>query len=135
MTLERAVRVALVVGIVIDGFAGLLSLIAQPLLPVLLDVPVKDPAAVTLLGGELLVAAVIYTFPLRDPARFRPLLWLCALDQTLGVTLPGFEILHGHIPATVKTLGPMPFQLMLVALYVAGAVRPGAKRSATPFMQ
>jgi hypothetical protein len=133
--MDRAVRVALIVGILIDGFAGVISLAVQPLLPILLDVPVKDPAATLLLGGELLVAAGIYLFVLRDPVRFRPLLWLCALDQTLGVALPALEIARGALPATVKTLGPMPFQLLLVALYVTGAVRPGAKRSATPFMQ
>jgi len=135
MIFDRALRIALIAGILIDGFAGLISLALQPLLPLLLDVPVVDPVATLLLGGELLVAAGIYLFPLRDPVRFAPLLWLCALDQTLGVALPGFEIARGALPATIKTLGPMPFQLALVALYVAGAVRPGAKRSATPFMQ
>jgi hypothetical protein len=87
----------------------------------LLDLPVKDPALTTILGGELLVVAAVYAIVLRDPVRWRPLLWLCALDQFLGVLLPALEIAHGHAPATIKTLAPMPFQLALVAIYIAGA--------------
>jgi hypothetical protein len=69
----------------------------------------------------LLVAAGIYVLAFLDPVRWRPLFWLCALDQTLGVVLPAIEIAHGHAPATFKTIAPMPFQLALVAMYVVGA--------------
>jgi hypothetical protein len=114
-------RIALAIGFCIDAVVGILCVFAQPLLEPLLDIPVKDPAVTTIAGGELLVAAGIYAFVFRDPQRWRPLLWLCALDQTLGVLLPAIEIARGHAPATVKTLGPMPLQLLLVAVYVAGA--------------
>jgi hypothetical protein len=114
-------RIALVIGFCIDASVGVLCLVAQPLLQPLLDIPVRDPAVTTIAGGELVVAAGIYAFVLRDPRRWRPLLWLCALDQFFGVLLPAIEIAHGHAPATLKTLGPMPLQLVLVAVYVAGA--------------
>lgn len=114
-------RIALAIGFGIDALVGLLCVFAQPLLEPLLDIPVKDPAVTTIAGGELLVAAGIYAFVFRNPQRWRPLLWLCALDQTLGVLLPAIEIARGHAPATVKTLGPMPLQLLLAAVYVAGA--------------
>lgn len=114
-------RCALAIGFCIDAFVGVMCLVAQPLLEPLLDIPVKDPAVTTIAGGELLVAAGIYAFVFRDPQRWRPLLWLCALDQTLGVLLPAIEIARGHAPATIKTLGPMPLQLLLVAIYIAGA--------------
>jgi hypothetical protein len=119
-------RIALVLGFCIDAIVGLLCIVAQPLLQPLLDIPVKDPAVTTIAGGELLVAAGIYAFVLRDPQRWRPLLWLCALDQTLGVILPAIEIARGHAPATLKTLGPMPFQAILIAIYLWSA------RSASP---
>ncbi len=114
-------RIALAAGFCIDAFVGILCLLAQPLLEPLLDIPVKDPAVTTIAGGELLVAAGLYAFVFCDPRRWRPLLWLCALDQAFGVLLPAIEIARGHAPATLKTLGPMPFQLVLIAVYAAGA--------------
>jgi hypothetical protein len=119
----RVLRAALALGFCIDFFVGVLALVAQPLLGPLLDIPVRDPAVTTIAGGELVVAAGIYAFVLVDPRRWRPLLWLCALDQTFGVLLPALEIARGHAPATFKTLGPMPLQLLLVAVYVAAARR------------
>jgi hypothetical protein len=121
MVIRSVLRCALAIGFCIDAFVGVMCLVAQPLLEPLLDIPVKDPAVTTIAGGELLVAAGIYAFVFRDPQRWRPLLWLCALDQTLGVLLPAIEIARGHAPATIKTLGPMPLQLLLVAIYIAGA--------------
>jgi hypothetical protein len=114
-------RIALAAGFCIDFFVGLLCLVAQPLLQPLLDIPVKDPAVTTIAGGELLVAAGIYAFVFCDPRRWRPLLWLCAFDQLLGIALPALEIARGHAPATIKTLGPMPLQALLIAVYVIGA--------------
>ena len=114
-------RIALAIGFCIDAGVGMLCLVAQPLLQPLLDIPVKDPAVTTIAGGELIVAAGIYAFVLFDLQRWRPLLWLCALDQTLGVLLPAIEIARGHAPATLKTLGPMPLQLVLIVVYVLGA--------------
>jgi hypothetical protein len=118
-------RIALAIGFCIDFFVGLLCVFAQPLLQPLLDIPVRDPAVTTIAGGELIVAAGIYAFVFSDPRRWRPLLWLCALDQTLGVLLPALEIARGHAPATLKTLGPMPLQAILVAVYAASARRTG----------
>lgn len=114
-------RVALVIGFCIDAGVGLLCLLAQPFLQPLLDIPVKDPAVTTIAGGELVVASVIYALVLRDLQRWRPLLWLCALDQFFGALLPALEIAHGHAPATFKTLAPIPLQLVLVAIYIVGA--------------
>lgn len=122
-------RIALSAGFCIDFGVGLLALVAQPLLGPLLDIPVKDPAVTSIAGGELLVAAGIYAFVIADPRRWRPLLWLCALDQTLGVLLPALEIARGHAPATFKTLGPMPFQVALVAIYLVAARRGPAARA------
>jgi hypothetical protein len=121
-------RIALAIGFCIDAFVGVLCLVAQPLLAPLLDIPVKDPAVTTIAGGELVVAAGIYAFVFRDPRRWRPLLWLCALDQAFGVLLPAFEIVRGHAPATWKTIGPMPLQLILCAVFVAAAI-PHRERS------
>jgi hypothetical protein len=106
---------------------GFVSIFAQPLYPQLLDVPLRDPGLATILGGELLVAAAVYLFPLRDPVRFRPLLWICALDQAFGVALPVYLMLNGAMPASLKTIGPIPFQLALIAVYVASARRPRLK--------
>ncbi len=120
---DRILRIALACGLAIDAFVGLLALFAQPLIEPILDIPVKDPALTTIYGGALLVIVGIYALALRDPVRWRPLLWLCALDQFLGVLLPALEIARGHAPATAKTLGPIPFQLALVAMYLTGAAR------------
>jgi hypothetical protein len=116
-------RLALACGLAIDAFVGILALFAQPLIPPLLDIPVKDPTLMTIYGGALVVLACVYALAIRDPVRFRPLLWLCALDQTLGVLLPLVEIARGHASGTWKIYGPMPFQLVLVGIYVAGAMR------------
>jgi hypothetical protein len=103
-----ALRVALGIGFAIDAFV---------------DLPVKDPALVSIAGGEFAVAAGIYGLVFRDPERFRPLLWLCALDQLFAVVLPGLAIVSGHIPATVKTVGPLPLQLLLAAFFAFGATQ------------
>jgi hypothetical protein len=118
-----AVRVALAIGFCIDGFVGLLCLFVQPLTEPLLGLAVKDPAMTTIAGGELIVAACVYALAFSDPARWRPLLWLCALDQTLGIVLPALEIARGNAPADWKTLGPMPFQTVLVGLYATAALK------------
>ena len=121
IVIHMVLRLALAIGFCIDAFVGVLCLFAQPLLEPMLDIPVKDPAVTTIAGGELVVAAGIYAFVFGDPNRFRPLLWLCALDQIFGALLPAIEIARGHAPATIKTLGPIPLQLMLAAIFFAGA--------------
>ncbi len=120
---ELALKIALAMGFLIDAGVGVLCVVAQPLLGPLLGVPVKDPAITAFLGGELIVAGVIYALVFARPERWRPLLWLCALDQTLGVAIPAVQIALGNVPANLQTLGPMPLQLVLVGLYVAGARR------------
>ncbi len=128
-------RAALALGVVIDGGVGLVAMFAQPLIQPLSDIPVRDPTITRLAGAEFIVVACVYALAFRDPVRWRPLLWLCALDQTFAVILPAIEIAHGAFPATIKTVGPIPLSVLLVVIYVVGAVRPVSKRSATPFMQ
>ena len=123
-------RVALAAGFAIDAGVGLLSLFAQPLIQPLFDIPVRDPSITVLYGGELLIVAVLYVMVFRQPDRWRPLLWLCAADQILGVVLPAIEIARGHVPGTFKTIAPMPFQLLLVIIYLIGARRTSLGRDA-----
>lgn len=121
-------RVALAIGFAIDAFVALLALFARQLIEPLLDLPIKDTTLVTIAGGEFAVAAGVYALAFRDPERFRALLWLCALDQVFAVVLPGLAIAGGHIPATVKTVGPLPLQLLLAVIFVYGATRKEAMR-------
>jgi hypothetical protein len=128
-------RIGLAIGGAIDLYVGVLSLFAPQLIPPLLDIPVKDPALVQLAGGEFVVAALVYTLAFRDPVRFRPLLWLCVVDQLFAVVLPWYAVAHGTLPATWKIVAPIPFQALLAVLFAVYAARPGRNRSATPFMQ
>jgi hypothetical protein len=116
-----AVRIALGIGFAIDAFVALLSLFAQGLIEPLLDLPVKDPALMTIAGGEFAVVACVYALAFRDPRRWRMLLWICALDQLAAVVLPALAIAHGAIPATFKTVGPIPLQALLALILAAGA--------------
>ena len=127
------VRAALVVGFAIDAFVAILALFFQDLLGPLLDVPTKDPALTTVAGGEFLVASLVYLTALRFPTAARPLLWICALDQTLAALLPAIEIARGHVVATWKTIGPIPGNVLLAAIFVYGALRvqPGGRATAT----
>ncbi len=124
MTRMLALRIALIAGFCIDAFVGVLCIFGQPWLGPLLGVPVKDPAVTAFLGGELIVASVVYALVFVDVARWRGLLWLCALDQTLGVAIPAAQIAAGNVPATLQTVGPMPLQAALIVLYVVGARMP-----------
>lgn len=123
-----ALRIALVIGFAIDAYVAVLALFAQGLIEPLLDLPVRDPALTTIAGGEFAVVAWVYAFAFREPRRYRALLWLCALDQLFAVVLPALAIVHGQIPATPKTLGPLPLQLALAAIFVFGAMRRGRLR-------
>ena len=135
MKRDVVVRVGLAIGGAIDLYVGVLSLFAPQLIPPLLDIPVKDPALVQLAGGEYVVAALVYALSFRDPVRFRPLLWLCVLDQLFAVVLPALDVAHGTLPSTWKIVAPIPFQALLAVLFAVYAARPGRNRSATPFMQ
>jgi hypothetical protein len=114
-------RVALVVGAFIDFFVAIVVMVFPQSSAALFDIPVHDPTAALLGGGELLVAGFIYVLILRDVERFRPFLWLVALDQLFAALLPGIEVLRGHLPATLKILAPMPINLALVVVYVLAA--------------
>jgi len=129
------VRIGLAIGGAIDLYVGMLSLFGQQLIQPLLDIPVKDPTLVQIAGGEYIVAVLVYALAFRDPVRFRPLLWLCALDQLFAVVLPALAVAHGALPATWKIVAPIPFQALLFGLFVLYAALPGRNRSATPFMQ
>jgi hypothetical protein len=107
---ERVLRIAIAIGLLVDATVAVLALFFQPLLGPLLDVPTKDPALTT-----------IYAILLRDLKKYRVLLWLIALDQAFAAILPAYEIARGHVVATWKTIGPIPFNAALAAIYVAGA--------------
>jgi hypothetical protein len=130
-----ALRIALAIGFLIDFSVGIVSLFAPGLIQPLFDIPVKDATLAPIAGGEFMVAALVYAVTFADPRRFRPLLWLCALDQLFAVVLPALAIAHHDFPATWKVVAPIPLSLLLVVLFVVYAARPGRKRSATPFMQ
>lgn len=130
-----ALRVALAIAFCIDVYVAALSLFAPRLIEPLLDIPVHDPLLAQLAGGEYLVAALVYALAFRDPARFRALLWLCALDQLFAVVLPALAVARGALPPSWKIVAPIPVQALFALVFVVGALRPGTKRSATPFMQ
>ena len=115
---ERLLRIALAIGALVDATVAILALFFQPLLGPLLDVPTKDPALTTIAGGEYVVVTAIYLVLLRDLERYRALLWLVALDQFFAAALPGYEIARGHVAATWKTIGPIPFNAALCVIYL-----------------
>lgn len=119
----RLLRVAVAIGALVDATVAILALFFQPLLGPLLDVPTKDPALTTIAGGEYVVVTAIYVAILRDLERYRALLWLVALDQTFAAALPAYEIARGHVVATWKTIGPIPFNLALAIAYAIGATK------------
>ncbi len=123
---DRLLRIAVGVGALVDATVAILALFFQPLLGPLLDVPTKDPALTTIAGGEYVVVTLIYVALLRDLERYRALLWLVALDQALAAVLPASEIARGHVVATWKTIGPIPFNAALAAIYAIGA---GSRRA------
>jgi hypothetical protein len=114
-------RIALALGALTDVFVAVVMLFFQPFAGPILDIPTKDPAIATFAGCELLVVALVYLALLRDPVRFRPLLYIVALDQIIAAAWPAFEIWRGDVVATWKTLGPIPFNLALVTIYLFGA--------------
>jgi hypothetical protein len=121
--LRRLLIAALAIGVAIDGSVAALGLFAPQLLTPLLDIPVRDPVAITIGSGEFAVAALVYALCIRDLDRFAPFLWLCALDQLFAVVLPALAIVHGDIPGTWKTIAPIPFQAALMVLFATGALR------------
>ena len=116
-----ALRIGLVIGGAIDLYVGVLALAAPQLFPALLDIPMRDPLLAAFGGGEMLVVTLAYVLALRDPRANRILLWICALDQLVAVVMPSLAVAHGAIPATWKTIAPIPLQAALCVLFVLGA--------------
>jgi len=114
-------RIALAIGALTDLFVAALMLFFQSLTGPLLDVPTRDPSIAAFVGCELVVVALVYLALLRDPVRFRPLLYIVALDQVFAAAWPAFEVWRGDIAGTWKTLGPIPFNLALVTIYLIAA--------------
>jgi hypothetical protein len=125
-------RVAVAIGLCVDTVVAVLALFFQPLLGPLFDIPVKDPALTTIAGGEYVVVALVYALVLRDPGRFHPLLWLCAIDQAFAAFLPAVEIGRGNVVASWKTIGPIPLNALLAVCYAVLAARAPDTRSARP---
>lgn len=121
--MNTVVRVAVAIGFFIDAGVAILCFFFQQQLGPLLDIPLKDPALTTIAAGEYVVVAIVYALVLCDPRRFRALFWLIALDQAFAVALPALEIARGNVAGTLKTIGPMPFNAVLAALYVWAAAR------------
>jgi hypothetical protein len=121
--MNRVLQIAVAIGLCVDAGVAILCFFFQQQLGPLLDIPLKDPALTTIAGGEYVVVTLVYALILRDPKRYHPLLWVIALDQAFGVALPALEIARGHVAATLKTIGPMPFDALLAAIYVWGARR------------
>jgi hypothetical protein len=114
-------RLALALGGLTDLFVATLMLFFQSATGPILDIPTKDPASATFVGCELVVVALVYLALIRDPVRFRPLLYIVALDQVVAAAWPVYEVWHGDIAGTWRTLGPIPFNLALVAIYLVAA--------------
>jgi hypothetical protein len=111
------------IGLGIDLYVAILSLFAPQLIQPLLDIPAHDATLAQVAGGEYAVVALCYAIALRDPRRYRVLLWICTLDQTFAVVLPVLAVSHGRLPATWKILAAIPFQALLAIVFVAGARR------------
>jgi hypothetical protein len=123
---DRFLLVCLAIGALIDGPVALLSLFAPALLTPLFDIPVTDPTAILIGGGEFAVVTLVYVCLLADLRRFRPLLWLVALDQAFAVVLPAIALARGVLPHTWKTVGPLPVSAALCIAFVWGATRRAA---------
>ncbi|GAC1597555.1 MAG: hypothetical protein NVS3B28_29420 [Candidatus Velthaea sp.] len=126
--MTRILRIAVAIGFFIDAGVAQLCFFFQQQLGPLLDIPLKDPALTTIAGGEYVVVALVYALVFRDLERYRGLLWLLALDQAFAAALPALEIFRGSVAGTLKTIGPIPFSVLLAAIYVWGATRtPGVE--------
>jgi hypothetical protein len=123
------IRVAAAIGLCIDVGVAIVALFFQSLLGPLFDLPLKDPALTTIAGGEYVVVALVYVLVIREPQRYRALLWLCALDQAFAALLPGLEIARGNVIASPKTLGPIPVSAALALVYAWLAARARARRT------
>jgi hypothetical protein len=116
--MKTTVKAALIIGAGIDFFVGLLCLFFPDAIGPLLDFPVNDFSLARVTGGELFVAGAVYVLTFRNPRRFQPLFFICALDQIFAAIIPAVEIALGRVPATFKTVGPIPLNLILCGIFV-----------------
>lgn len=116
-------RIALAIGFLVDFSVAILALFFQSAMGPLLDIPLKDPAATTIAGGEFVVVSLVYLAVLRAPLRYRALLFVLFLDQLFAIALPAYEIGRGNVVATWKTVGPMPGNALLAAIYLFALFR------------
>jgi hypothetical protein len=122
--IAKILRPALALGAAIDGFVGVVSMLFPAATGPLFDIPNHDPVFAFLGGGELIVMTFVYVAILCNLTRFRPLLWVVALDQLFAALLPAIEILRGQLPATIKIVGPMPLSLALAVIFIVAARAP-----------
>jgi hypothetical protein len=117
-------RLIVACGFFLDAGVGLIALVLPQQLEPWLDIPYRDnPALATFGGGEFIVVAAVYVLLFLEPRRRAFLFWILALDQTFATILPALEIARGHIPASIKTIGPIPFVAALAIVYVWAALR------------
>jgi hypothetical protein len=117
-------RLIVACGFCLDAGVGLIALVLPQQLDPWLDIPFRDnPALAAFGGGEFIVVALVYALVFIEPRRRAFLFWVLALDQGFATILPAIEVLRGHIPASIKTIGPIPFVAALAIAYVWAALR------------
>jgi hypothetical protein len=117
-------RLIVACGFFLDAGVGLIALVLPQQLDPWLDIPYRNNPALAAFGGsEFLVVAVVYVLVFLEPRRRAFLFWILALDQTFATIVPAIEVLRGHIPASIKTIGPIPFVAALALAYVWAALR------------
>lgn len=125
--MTAALRIALALGLAVDAYVAVLAVFFPGRIPAALDIPTTDRLALLLGGGEYAVVACVYALALRDPRRSRALLWICAIDQLFAVVIPALLVLRGDLPASWKVLAPIPVQAAFAAIFIRGALLPGAR--------
>ncbi|MFN2461860.1 MAG: hypothetical protein ABR591_14460 [Candidatus Velthaea sp.] len=121
--MNAVVRVALVLGLLVDLLVAGVSLFAPGWSAPLFDIPVRDSVIAALGGGEYFVVACVYVLLLGASRRLQPLFWIVALDQAVAVVLPAVEVAQGSIPGTFKTLAPLPVSTALAVVFAWAARR------------
>jgi len=124
-------RIIVACGFCLDAGVALIALVVPQQLEPWLDIPYRNnPALAAFGGGEFAVMAVVYALVFLQPQRRAFLFWILALDQGFATILPTLEVLRGHIPSTIKTVGPIPFVAIWAIAYVWAALRFGKRDDA-----
>jgi hypothetical protein len=119
-------RLIVACGFCLDAGVGLIALILPQQLDPWLDIPYRNNPALAAFGGsEFLVVAVVYALVFLEPRRRAFLFWVLALDQAFATVVPVMEVVRGHIPASIKTIGPIPLVAALTIAYIWAALRFG----------